>query len=439
MIYSALKSKFIKVVSLCYLIGLLTSFEAGLGAIVVVTLISTLWNLTNGRELIYLLPLLCIDPVSKIFLSDYGIRFHTLNYILSISTVVILFRRKLSIKPLLPYLLFILWMVFGLIYSTNFFNGFISLWSVLSFLAFYLIFYDVFCRSHGSTILLNAFFNGLFVSLLVSILFYQKYGLDYFSSNTYKFFSFDYVNPNTFIHMPVLGSICSLLFYLRTKVHKKVHIIIQFILLTCSAFSGSRSGLVMCILIFSVTFFSIKNLKWAFMTLALILILVAQNVDILKNSNIFGIKRFSIIFDTERKVESKSSGRTEIMRIGIEILKSNPLIGLGTGSFSTAFSYFTANNREFSTFFFKSAGSRMQAHSQYIKTLVENGWIGFILLLNFLYSIFKSKKYSSTAIIATLLIIISLSFSEFSAKTLLFFAAFSLVQSSYFQWDMKLN
>ena len=99
--------------------------------------------------------------------------------------------------------------------------------------------------------------------------------------------------------------------------------------------------------------------------------------------------------------------RVAFIMTSYEIVKENPLLGVGLGgSIPAAIDIFKEKEMPFSDFV-KSFITSNHFHNQYLMILVENGLIGFALLLNIIYQLIKKvlKNYEIKEIGVVFLVI----------------------------------
>lgn len=78
--------------------------------------------------------------------------------------------------------------------------------------------------------------------------------------------------------------------------------------------------------------------------------------------------------------ESSAESRWQIMGVGIKIAKANPLLGVGVGAYPTEHYLRTLNGEVIKT----AAGLR-DAHSSYVRSAAETGFIGFACIVAFIF------------------------------------------------------
>ncbi len=95
---------------------------------------------------------------------------------------------------------------------------------------------------------------------------------------------------------------------------------------------------------------------------------------------VFSIPTARIIFSVGLRVEQGSTGRMDVWRNTVEIIKQDPWLGVGIGNFGKAYMpYFeTVWHRNF-------FGSMSSAHNQYLSKTAELGIMGFVLMIILYY------------------------------------------------------
>lgn len=130
--------------------------------------------------------------------------------------------------------------------------------------------------------------------------------------------------------------------------------------------------------------------------------------------------------------------RIEYWKTALSIIKSNPIIGVGTGDVPNSFeAQYIEDNSLLSEVY------RKRAHNQYLTILVSLGFLGFsIFLFSLIYPLFQLKSNTFTLVYVSFFIIVICSFiNEDTLETqagVTFFAFFNslfLFGSSQFQSD----
>jgi hypothetical protein len=134
--------------------------------------------------------------------------------------------------------------------------------------------------------------------------------------------------------------------------------------------------------------------------------------------------RFDKLTDTDRSLAARTSGRSDLMKGAWEMFLDHPF-GVGTGAFSNEYAERSQSLGEF-TF---GAGKMASSHSAWMKTLAENGWPGFLLLLAYVLSfawVGFTKRHAgllTIGILPTAAFSVAFFTSEFQGKGLWFLAA----------------
>lgn len=123
----------------------------------------------------------------------------------------------------------------------------------------------------------------------------------------------------------------------------------------------------------------------AFLLMGFVLVGVLQT-----NSGEKVYERFEGIFDSERTLAQKTTGRYEMWLLFPEIIKDSPIWGVGPGLGKKAYAHYSWVDREV-TF---RQGSEIAWHAIYLQVGVETGLIGLTILIIFMGRlIFKTLIY----------------------------------------------
>lgn len=165
-------------------------------------------------------------------------------------------------------------------------------------------------------------------------------------------------------------------------------------------FSGSRAGLISLVFIVGATFiYYLKNvfgIKRLFIFLLPIIILFAL---VAGSSNKF----HSILDNTEQS--SVNSPRKVLWSSAIDLISDAPIFGYGIGSSKVNFIEKTKENG-----IYNAEIKQYNAHNQFLELLLENGFVGLILLLLSVFFLVKNRFKSEMFNYLSLLFIISFSF-----------------------------
>jgi hypothetical protein len=134
--------------------------------------------------------------------------------------------------------------------------------------------------------------------------------------------------------------------------------------------------------------------------------------------------RITKLMDSDESVESRTSGRSDLVRGGLHIFGQHPF-GVGTGGFARTWAGL-GYVEGISGFKY---GQEMAAHAGWIKVLVENGVVGFALLAMFVLSFAVVGWHANggamrlLGILVTAVLAQALTSTEFQPKGLWFLAA----------------
>ena len=198
-------------------------------------------------------------------------------------------------------------------------------------------------------------------------------------------------------------------FYIKNK-YKVLNLIIVIIIVILIFIFGNRSSLLICLSIW--LFMKLYNIRNSFKKVISLFIMITISIvayinifNILKGINIFlqkiGIHPYSIskyIMAIDNGFIKSTSGREELAKLSIDIIKSNPLKPHGLKYFT----YFTG---------------RIYPHNLILDLSIVFGLLGAIFIIGFLiYLIFKSKyiKNESFKIILSEIIVLEFLWLFFS-------------------------
>ncbi len=146
--------------------------------------------------------------------------------------------------------------------------------------------------------------------------------------------------------------------------------------------SGSRGGLLIAVvcLIFLTWEMRSAARRLGFLVLAALLLFAISIPFIGLRTK--ALTRLGELLDPSLPVETRTSGRSDLMIAAWHIFLENPL-GIGTGNFNAAFAGLGSLEGELT---FGGIGRPFSAHSGWMKTLTENGITGFLLLVGYVLS-----------------------------------------------------
>jgi O-antigen ligase len=233
-----------------------------------------------------------------------------------------------------------------------------------------------------------------------------------------------YINPNAFAQFPLgaIFSICLALVDRRSAREMRNLTVLAALNVVWVFLSGSRGSLLvaaLCGLYIAARVKAIARGKGVLIVLAVlgIAIVVSRRFPGLE-TNASG--RFEKLFDSDRSIANRTSGRSDIAYAGWKIFRSNPL-GVGTGGFDVAYSQLDIEGLAF-------AGLHKQAHSAWVKILAENGIPGIVLLMIFVGSFARAalktrvRELRGLGFLTTMTLSVAFLSTEFQSKDLWLFA-----------------
>lgn len=135
---------------------------------------------------------------------------------------------------------------------------------------------------------------------------------------------------------------------------------------------------VVCLLFILARLRQVQGSALTLLAAALVLMVIAGQFVAQESRAVY---RLTALFDPERSMTNRTSGRWDLAVGGWHMFLDHPL-GLGTGGFAKAWA--SLGHRERVSAF--REGIEVQAHSGWIKVLAENGLPGILLFVGFVLS-----------------------------------------------------
>ena len=276
-------------------------------------------------------------------------------------------------------LLFISWVGLSLLWAQDFDIAWHRYFTMIQYLFMFLLAINVIKTERDLKIVLGGLILGAIISIPFSINLF-------FENVVERARIYDAQNPNAYGTSIGLALISSIYMSTRSR-----NFIIRFSFVIVSAFllvslivAQSRSSWLGIIAASGVfIWYSRHRIR----NLILILLVVTAGVIAVvefQMINVEMVKRTAELAE----VTSKGSDRFDIWRVGAEIFKDHPIVGVGVKQFSRNF-----NRYRYRTFGIKEdMFPGRDPHSMYVTTLVEHGIVGFILFLGLLYSVWREEK-----------------------------------------------
>jgi O-antigen ligase len=203
-------------------------------------------------------------------------------------------------------------------------------------------------------------------------------------------------------------------------------------------------SLISCIAVLLVIPFTGNRASWIGIVLSLVFVLFFKYKHIAEKIKLTGLFKavitsaaiilvFGAAFLLYNLKKGSSDGRLLIWKVSSNIIRDQPLTGVGYGRFRSVYNHYQAD-------YFRGdhnieeellADNVRMAYNDYIETTVETGILGLILFLCFLYFIFSSLKFKNTLLIAfiapivvsSVLSLITYPLNTIPSKILFFFFA----------------
>ncbi len=332
-------------------VGILTLI--GLGGAVIGLFIPTLGLLS--------ISMLCtLDPITRVYVMTGGIfRWNTVNYLLILTMILCLpvvgRLRDVHTRILEAFLLLLL---LGLTYSSDFENGIVSFLNISSILGLMVYF----CRAlgDGKVLLWVGIVNGTVAAVGATV---------YFISMN----SIAYINPNAWALYPLTGLFCVCLAVASVKPGSTMHYVLSFlgmVNVVLAFLSGSRGAMLMALACLFYLLFTMGDAV-ARGTICVTGILMAGMLLMTFNEQgQVALHRVEKLLNDDLSADERTSGRAGIYEIGWDMFLENPF-GVGTGGFKEEFAGQSGTHA--------NRGLQRNAHSAWMMTLVENGFLGWFV------------------------------------------------------------
>lgn len=253
--------------------------------------------------------------------------------------------------------------------------------------------------------------------------------------------SLPYVNPNAWSHFPLTGILASCLAMPFAERRNRGTLLLTGLAAVNGLWvflSGSRGNLLVAIAALCLLLTMTRSLWRLAFTLVLLAALAGVVLPRFPALAGHATQRVEALLDEDRSLSSRTSGRSELVRAGLAIFADHPW-GVGTGGFAAAWARRTA--LEGSSGFHR--GREFPAHSAWLKTLVENGVPGFLLLAAYVVSFAvagvrrRAPRAISLGVLATVCLSLAFLSTEFQSKGLWLLAAGVTVLLQYRRWPPR--
>jgi O-antigen ligase len=353
-----------------WLASLALGFETGLVLLTLVGFAAAVAGLGKPALGVLGVVILCtLDAVSRSYLLTGGLlRWNTFNYWL---IVVMLLQLGWLVRLKGPQIrllqAFIALLTVELVFSTDRIGGAQHVLNLVTI--FGLLIYFARASSDLEVWYWSAMTSGVLAGLGSLVFFLQQESLPEVNANAWSFFP--------------LTSLFGTCVYFASPVRRR-----RFRLLVSLAFvnagwvflSGSRGSFLICVVCVLFILMRLQSVKGIGLTLAVALLGAMAIAGQFGGQESRAVFRLTKLFDRERSLTDRTSGRWDLALGGWNIFLDHPL-GVGTGGF--AHSYAALSSRSGILAF---RGAEKQAHSGWMKVLAENGIPGILLFIAFVLS-----------------------------------------------------
>jgi len=193
--------------------------------------------------------------------------------------------------------------------------------------------------------------------------------------------------------------------------------------------SGSRGGMFIGIVCLIYLFFRTRSTGDKLVLFAAAPALASLLLVIFAAVSDTSMQRVTALFDSERGLESRTSGRSDLYIAGWRMFRDNPL-GVGTGGFPKTFAQMADRDLSFT-------GTELGAHSAWVKVLTENGVLGILVLAAYVLSFAVAGVRSgnadlaATGLLVTMILTTAFFSREFHSKGLWLAAAGYIAMARY--------
>lgn len=346
-----------------------------------------------------------------------------------------------QLKPYLFIVLFYLYHIVGLLWTTNF--GYAGLDAQLKLPL--LLLPLTFLSGNGiTTIQKHKLFNVFIYSLVFAVLLcliraswlYCSEGVNYF---LYKDFSY-YIHPGYFSMFLCFG--CALIFHKLVKfsdnfissIQLTGNLMMMGLFVAAIVLLEAKAGIFVLLFLLSIfiVFSLFKLKKFKLQLSALMLIFVGSVVYFSFYSNITSSRMAVMTSEvtSQSAAEVQSTGmRMQAWESAIELIVTNPIFGTGTGDVKDELvKVYQANG------FDEIYKLRLNAHNQFLQSFASLGILGFILLVLAIGSatLYAFKSKNGLALLFLIIVVLNMlteSILEVSAGSIFFAVFFAILFS----------
>lgn len=400
--------------------GFLIGFQSSLAMLTAVALAAAVAGLRWPPIGLFGIGMLCtMDALMRVFLMTGGLfRWNTLNFWL---LVVMLgfspFLLRLADIQVRLFEVFILLLVIELAVSPEPSFGVLHILNIV--ILFGLIIYFARAAEDDNAWYWLGIVNGTLAAAGGLLFFLQQRGLPDIDYNAWVFFP-----------LTAIFSICMAFGFAGEQLRKQVALAsLAAVNFVWVFISGSRGGLLISVfcLIFLITHIlraRARGLSRRYIILIAVLLLGFGVMTQFSEREDSSLSRFEKLLNSRETLRNRTSGRSDLMIGGWYIFLDHPA-GVGTGGFKP--SWASLGRLEGLSGF--AHGKQKAAHSAWMKTLVENGLPGFLLLAGYVFSFVlvgwrkRQKRLLGLGFLVTSTLGFAFVSTEFQSKGLWFLTA----------------
>lgn len=320
-------------------------------------------------------------------------------FIITLPIIFILegnFRNKVkriwSNKPLQAILLFLVFNLLSLLWTEDYSDA----QNVVRLYGYWLVIFALALSIHKNDIqkIITFFLYGMLLSELIAYgVFFELWSFKHATINNPSPFMFwiDYSVFTAFTSILLLSRLFSNN-YLKKE---KILMFLFFLSTTGNLFLGlGRTGqvaLIVAIVVMIILYLKI-NFKSILITLALLLSIYGAGFIL---SDTFKTRVNSAVHDIENiknnNYDSSWGIRVVYWIITYDILKENPLLGVGIGDYEQTIKVFLEKKNYPISESTQKFISEHHAHNQFLMVIIQTGFIGLLLMLNVIYQLYTLK------------------------------------------------
>jgi O-antigen ligase len=391
-----------------WLVSLTLGFEVGLVSLTVVGFTAAVVGLTRPILGVLGVVILCtLDAVSRILLLTGGLlRWNTFNYFLIVVMLLhagwVVRWKGLEIRLLQAFTVLL---IMEVAISEDLVGGVQEVLNVLS--SFGVLICLARARSSRDVWYWSAMTSNVLAGLGSFVFYLQAGALPEVNANAWSFFP-----------LTALFSTCVCFASPGGARRARLLVGLAFVNAAWVFLSGSRGSVLICATCLCFILIRLWSERaWGFSVAASMAgaILIAAQFRGQEDRAAF---RLTKLFDPGRSLTDRTSGRSDLALGGLQIFLDHPL-GVGTGGFPRAWAAHS-RARRIAVF----TGAEKQAHSGWIKVLVENGIPGILLfggfVLSFAFVGWRRRRAGMflPGLVVTLILSVSFLVDEFQGKGL---------------------